>query len=106
MTGAACVVRSIGHTKMNPFPAGGKGKRKSNKVQKIEVTSAQSTFGICLDSLSAVKGGLLLRKKPLECLIPDYTNSASAIDLSHAANGIARIETECAGVAIPRKPTR
>src|ERR1035438_997421 len=32
-----------------------------------------------VDFLSAVKGGFFLRKNPLECAVPDYTNSESAI---------------------------
>jgi hypothetical protein len=35
--------------------------------------------------LSAVKGGFFLRKKPLERVVPDYTNSESAVETSLSA---------------------
>ena len=43
----------------------------------------QSIVGIHVDFLSAVKGGFFLRKRPLECVVPDYTSSESAIASAH-----------------------
>jgi hypothetical protein len=38
--------------------------------------------------LGAVKGGFFLRKKPLECVLPVYTNSENAITRAPGSYGI------------------